>query len=112
MTFLSSTLFLRFCLFLLSQIFYMMTYMALSSREKPLFHNKILHDTFFQSIRTFARVRQHYFSKYWEDGCMGRRPPPQIWGDRPPVSPNSPPTAKGSSVLYFVRSRAEDKVMS
>src|SRR6218665_3448892 len=38
---------------------------------------------FFYSVRTFARIRQHYFSKYWGDQCMGRphlkfwRPSPQ-----------------------------------
>src|SRR6218665_2363 len=32
---------------------------------------------FFYSVRTFACIRQHYFSKYWGDGCMGR-PPSQI----------------------------------
>jgi len=37
---------------------------------------------FFYSVHTFTRIRQHYFSKYWGDQCMGR-PLPQIWGDRP-----------------------------
>src|SRR6218665_1202642 len=42
---------------------------------------------FFYSVRTLTRIRQHYFSKYWGDGCMGR-PPPQILGG---PSPRSPP---------------------
>src|SRR6218665_4187880 len=29
---------------------------------------------FLYSVRTFARIRQHYFSKYPGDGCMGRPP--------------------------------------
>src|SRR6218665_3842824 len=48
-------------------------YMTLSSQEK-------------HSVHTFTRI-QHYFSKYWGDGCMGR-PPPQILGDRQPGSPS------------------------
>ena len=38
---------------------------------------------FFYSVRTFARVRQHYFSKYWGDGCMGRPPTWHFWGTVP-----------------------------
>src|SRR6218665_3880702 len=46
---------------------------------------------FLNSVHAFARIRQHYFSKYWgEGGCMGR-PPSQILGDRPPVPFRSPP---------------------
>src|SRR6218665_2270526 len=43
---------------------------------------------FFYSVHPFAHIRQHYFSKYWEDQCMGR-PPPQIFfgGTVPPRSP-------------------------
>src|SRR6218665_3238686 len=45
---------------------------------------------FFHSVRTFARIRQHYFSKYW--GPMhGPSPHLKFWGDRPPVPPRSPP---------------------
>src|SRR6218665_2179449 len=56
-----------------------MSYMTLSSREKKEF----LDNTFFKnSVHTFARIRQHYFSKYWGDGCMGR-PLSQIWGAVP-----------------------------
>src|SRR6218665_229526 len=43
---------------------------------------------FFYSVRTFARIRQHYFSKYWGDGCMGPSPTPHIfWGTVPPSHP-------------------------
>src|SRR6218665_478611 len=56
------------------------TYMTLSSREKPLFHKKnFLDNTPFYSVRTFARIRQHNFTKYWGDGCMGR-PHLKFWG--------------------------------
>src|SRR6218665_1726993 len=64
--------------------------MTLSSQEKPLFQKEFLYDTFFYSVRTFSRIRQHYFSKYLGDGCMGR-PPPQTLGEPLPQSPRSPP---------------------
>ena len=41
--------------------------------------------SFFYSVRTFASITKHYFSKYWGDGCMGR-PHLKFWRDRPPVS--------------------------
>src|SRR6218665_372699 len=46
---------------------------------------------FFYSIHTctFTRIRQHYFSKYWGDQCMGRPPHLKLWG----VSPPRPPSA-------------------
>src|SRR6218665_2295130 len=44
--------------------------------RKPLFHKKILHDTFFSFQFVLS---QPFFSKYWGVGCMGR-PPPQILG--------------------------------
>src|SRR6218665_77017 len=37
----------------------------------------------FYSLRTFTRIRQHYFSKYWGTDAWAV-PPPQILGDRPP----------------------------
>ena len=46
----------------------------------PFPHKK---STFFYSVHTFTRIRQHYFSKYWGDQCMGRPPPPQIWRGGP-----------------------------
>src|SRR6218665_3964722 len=69
-----------------SYIFRMFTmlnvvYMTISSQEKHNFH----------SVHAFTDIRQHYFSKYWEDQCMGG-PPLNFWGDRPPQSPpRSPP---------------------
>ena len=41
---------------------------------------------FFYSVRTFARIRQHYFSKYWGDQCIGRPPTPNF-GGTVPLSP-------------------------
>src|SRR6218665_1735705 len=57
------------------------------SEKNHYFRKEFLDDTFFYSVRTFARIRQHYFSKYWGDGCMGR-PPHQIFLGEP--SPQSP----------------------
>src|SRR6218665_2938870 len=48
-------------------------YMTLSSQEKKLFQKRI---PFSYSVRIFAHIGQHYFSKYWTV---------------PPVPPRSPP---------------------
>src|SRR6218665_3950058 len=52
-----------------------MSYLTLSSQEKHRFY----------SVRTFTRIRQHYFSKYWGDQCMGRSPTSNFGGTVPPV---------------------------
>src|SRR6218665_1685986 len=57
--------------------------MTLSSQEKHLFY----------SFHTFAHIRQHYFSKYWGDECMGRPPTSNFGGTVPPVPPRFPPLA-------------------
>src|SRR6218665_318184 len=70
---------------------------TLSSQEKPLFQKRqFLDKTIFYSVRTFAHIRQHYFSKYWGTNAWAV-PPPQIFfgGDRPPVPPRSPPLSLG-----------------
>src|SRR6218665_3652120 len=63
-------------------------YMTLYSQEKPLknhyFRKEFLYDTFVYSVRTFARIRQHYFSKYWGDGYMGRPHHLKFWGYHSP----------------------------
>src|SRR6218665_2797200 len=48
-------------------------------------HNPFLtrKTTFFYSFHTFAHIRQHYFSKYWGDECMGHSHTSNL-GDRPP----------------------------
>src|SRR6218665_4004830 len=67
------------------------TSVALPSREKPTFREKTLDDTFFYSVRTFARIQQHYFSEYWVDECMGRPPTSKFWGVVPQYLHKSPP---------------------
>jgi len=47
---------------------------------------KFLYDTFLCSVRTFARIRQHYFSKYWGDDAWAV-PHLKFGGDRPPSPP-------------------------
>src|SRR6218665_1840292 len=85
-----------------------MSYTTLSTQEKQKNHylKKFLNKTIFYSVHPFAHIRQHYFSRYWGDQCMGR-PPPQIWGTVPtsnlggtvpPVPPRSPPLLHG---LYY-----------
>ena len=55
----------------------------------PFPHKK---NTFFNSVHTFAHIRQHYFSKYWGDGCMGRPFHLKFWGESVyPSPPRSPP---------------------
>jgi len=66
-----------------------MLYMTLSSQDK---RKEFLDDTFFYSVHTFARIRQHYFSKHWGTDAW-TVPPPQIWGERPPRPTRSPPLA-------------------
>src|SRR6218665_1970893 len=62
-----------------------MSYMTLSSQEKPLFHEKIpLRHLFFYSVRAFVPIRQHYFSKYW--GTDARAVPHlKFWKNVPAV---------------------------
>src|SRR6218665_2009185 len=62
----------------------------LSWLEDLSLKRKILDDTVSYSLRTFARIRYHYFSKYWRNGCMGR-PPTSNFGGRPPSTPRAPP---------------------
>src|SRR6218665_1088390 len=69
-----------------SHIFRMFTmlnvvYMTISSQEKHNFH----------SVHAFTHIRQHYFSKYWGDQCMGGPSTSTFGGDRPPSPPRSPP---------------------
>ena len=57
-------------------------------RIRPFPHLK---NNFLYSVHTFTCIRQHYFSKYLGDQCMGR-PPPQIFlGPSPQSLPRSPP---------------------
>src|SRR6218665_3576143 len=54
----------------------------------PFPHKKT---TIFHSVHTFTHIRQHCFSKYWGDQCMGRPPPQILGGTVPPIPPRSPP---------------------
>src|SRR6218665_3478366 len=59
--------------------------------KKHYFRKEFLDKTIFSSVRTFALIRQHYFSKYWGDQCMGRPPPQILGGTAPPTPPPHPP---------------------
>src|SRR6218665_949963 len=59
-------------------------------QKNHYFRKEFLDKTFFYSVRTFARIRQHYFSKYWGTNAWAV-PHLKFWGDRPPSSPRSPP---------------------
>src|SRR6218665_1190447 len=55
------------------------------NKNNHYFRKEFLGDTFFYSVRTFARIQQHYFSKYWGDRCTSNLlggPSPQ-----PPLGP-------------------------
>ena len=68
--------------------------MAHSSREKPLLiseTNSLMTPIFFYSVRTFARIRQDYFSKYRGRLMHGPSPHLKVGGGRPPVHSKSPP---------------------
>jgi len=54
------------------------------------FRKEFLYDTFFYSVRIFARIRQHYFSKHWGKDAWAV-PLPQILGGPSPQPPRSPP---------------------
>src|SRR6218665_1268024 len=76
-----------------------MSYTTLFTQEKPLYFKKeFLNKTIFYSVHPFAHIRQHYFSKYWGDQCMGRPPTSNFLGAVPPV-PRSPPLVC-SNLLY------------
>src|SRR6218665_706712 len=53
-----------------------MSYMTLSSQEKHLFY----------SVRTFPRIRQHYFSKYWGTDAWAV-PHLKFWAGTVPLVP-------------------------
>src|SRR6218665_777451 len=59
-----------------------MSYMTIFPHKK---------NTIFHSVHAFTHVRQHYFSKYLGDQCMGGPPTYNFGGTVPPVPPRSPP---------------------
>src|SRR6218665_429926 len=66
-----------------------MSYMTLTSQQKPLFQKIIPFMTpFFTLFVLFAHLRQHCFSKYWGGTNAWDVPPiSNFGGDRPPQSP-------------------------
>src|SRR6218665_268484 len=60
-------------------------------KKNHYFRKEFLNKTIFYSVHPFAHIRQHYFSKYWGDQCMGRPPPQILGGTVSPSSPRSPP---------------------
>src|SRR6218665_3697272 len=73
-----------------SQIFRIFTmlnvvYDPLLTRKTTMSEKNSFMTPLFYSVRTFARIRQHYFSKYWGDGCMGRPPNSNVGRSVPPV---------------------------
>src|SRR6218665_2447540 len=62
------------------------------TRKSTISKKNSLIRPFFYSVRTFARIRQRYFSKYWGDQCMGRPHLKFFFGGTvPPVPLRSPP---------------------
>src|SRR6218665_934027 len=66
-------------------------------KKNHYFRKEFLDKTIFYSVRTFARIRQHYvyFSKYWGTNAWAV-PPPQILGG--PSPPRSPPLLLSQNV--------------
>src|SRR6218665_305935 len=78
-----------------SQIFRIFTmlnvvYDLFFTRKTTISEKNSFMTAFFYSVHTFARIPQHYFSKHWGTDAWAV-PPPQIFGDRPPIPPRSPP---------------------
>src|SRR6218665_823890 len=72
-----------------------MSYSTLSSQQ----------NTFFYSVHTFTRIRQHYFSKYWWGPMHGPSSPPQIfWGPVPTVPLGLRPWVQNIVTYYFMDS--------
>src|SRR6218665_2311031 len=55
-------------------------------KKKHYFRKNSLTTPFFTLFVPFARIPQHYFSKYWGTDAWAI-PPPQILGNRPPSPP-------------------------
>src|SRR6218665_1113038 len=55
-------------------------------KKNHYFRKEFLDDTYFYSVRTFALIRQHYFSKYWgETDAWAVHPTSNFGGIVPPV---------------------------
>src|SRR6218665_2488838 len=84
-------------------------------RKNHYFRKELLNKTIFYSVHPFAHIRQHYFSKYWGNQCMGRPPHLKFFGGPSPQSPRSPPLPrdrKGSSwVLWLILVRPKLRIV-
>src|SRR6218665_3272781 len=79
-----------------------MSYMTISSQEKALFKKRIPpRHLFFYSVRPFAPIPQHYFSKYWGGPMHGPFPHLKFWGDRPPSPPSV--SAPENTVCFMLK---------
>src|SRR6218665_302783 len=76
--------FLSFSRFFIS-LLPVMSYMSLSSQEKPLLQQIIPRHLFTLFMLSYAPYK-HYFSKYWGDGCMGH-PHLRFFGGTVPIVP-------------------------
>ena len=57
------------------------------TRKTTISEKNSLIRPFFYSVRTFACIRQHYFSKYLGGPMHGPSPTSNFWGDRPSSAP-------------------------
>src|SRR6218665_3371166 len=63
---------------------YCVIYDPFFTRKTTISEKNSLTTPFFRSVRTFAPIRQHYFSKYWGGtGCMGRSRTSNLGGPSP-----------------------------
>jgi len=102
--------FLSFSRFFIS-LLPVMSYMSLSSQEKPLLQQIIPRHLFTLFMLSYAPYK-HYFSKYWGGRMHGPSPPQIFWGDRPPSPPRSPPvlyTPPNLNPLQFHRCLCAEK---
>src|SRR6218665_1495357 len=60
-------------------------------RKTTISQNNSFTTPFFTLFVLSHTFDKHYFSKYWEDGCMGRHPISNFGGTVPPVPFMSPP---------------------
>src|SRR6218665_883745 len=69
-----------------------MSFMTLSSQEKPLYFRKNSFMTPFFTLFVLSRASDNTSSQNIGGyGCMGRPPPQIFWGTVTPVPPMSPP---------------------
>src|SRR6218665_1536830 len=71
--------------FLIFRIFTVLN-VVYDRRKTTISEKNSLMTPFFYSVRTFASIRQHYFSKYWGERMHGPFSPPQILGGPSPQS--------------------------